>query len=98
MNLPTEKPYSLGRHKMFTCWKCSSSDPELIGFIIFIASLYEKYRIFILFYPLPSLLKMFRSCQVRYGQIFLCLRCCELVQNNATVVHVDRLRLVTRVN
>jgi len=37
MNLPTEKLYSLGRHKMFKCWKCSSSDPELIGFIIFIA-------------------------------------------------------------
>jgi len=32
--LPTEKLYSLGRHKMFKCWKCSSSDPELIGFII----------------------------------------------------------------
>jgi len=30
MNLPTEKLYSLGRHKMFKCWKCSSSDPELI--------------------------------------------------------------------
>ena len=37
MNLPTEKLSSLGRHKMFKCWKCSSSDPELIGFIIFIA-------------------------------------------------------------
>ena len=37
MNLLTEKLYSLGRHKMFKCWKCSSSDPELIGFIIFIA-------------------------------------------------------------
>ena len=27
MNLPTEKLYRLGRHKMFKCWKCSSSDP-----------------------------------------------------------------------
>ena len=35
MNLPTEKLYSLGRHKMFKCWKCSSSDPVLVGFIIF---------------------------------------------------------------
>ena len=37
MNLPTEKLYSLGRHKMFKCWKCSSSGPMLVGFIIFIA-------------------------------------------------------------
>jgi len=22
---------------MFKCWKCSSSDPELVGFIIFVA-------------------------------------------------------------
>jgi len=30
MNLPTEKLYSLGRHKMFKCWKWScSSDPTL---------------------------------------------------------------------
>ena len=36
MNLPTEKLYSLGRHKMFKCWKCSSSDPMLVGFIVFI--------------------------------------------------------------
>jgi len=28
MNLPTEKLYNLGRHKMFKCWKCSSSDPS----------------------------------------------------------------------
>jgi len=41
MNLPTEKLYSLGRHKMFKCWKCSSSDPELIGFIM--APLKAKY-------------------------------------------------------
>jgi len=33
--LPTEKLYSLGRHKMFKCWKWSSSDPMLVGFIIF---------------------------------------------------------------
>jgi len=37
MNLPTEKLYSLGRHKMFNCWKYSSSHPMLVGFIIFIA-------------------------------------------------------------
>ena len=30
MHLPTEKPYSLGRHKMFKCWKWSSSDPTLV--------------------------------------------------------------------
>ena len=36
MNLPAEKLYSLGRHKMFKCWKCSSSDPMLVGFNIFI--------------------------------------------------------------
>ena len=34
MNLPTEKLYSLGRHKMFKCWKWSSSDPMLVGFTI----------------------------------------------------------------
>jgi len=34
--VPSEKLYNLGRHKMFKCWKCSSSDPELIGFINFI--------------------------------------------------------------
>ena len=32
-----EKLYSLGRRKMFKCWKCSSSDPVLVGFITFIA-------------------------------------------------------------
>ena len=36
INLPTEKLYSLGRHKMFKCWKWSSSDPMLVGFIIFL--------------------------------------------------------------
>jgi len=44
MNLPTEKLYSLGRHKMFKCWKCSSSDPELTGFIIFLALFWSLVR------------------------------------------------------
>ena len=44
MNLPTERLYSLGRHKIFKCWKCSSSDPELIGFIIFIALFWSSMR------------------------------------------------------
>jgi len=43
-NLSTEKLYSLGRPKMFKCWKCSSSDPELIGFIIFIALFWSLMR------------------------------------------------------
>ena len=44
MNLPTEKLYSLGRREMFKRWKCSSSDPELIGFIIFIALFWSLVR------------------------------------------------------
>jgi len=36
MNLPTENLYSLGRHMMFKCWKCSSIDPELIGVLMFL--------------------------------------------------------------
>ena len=41
MNLPTEKLYSLGRHEMFKCWKCSSSDTMLVGFITFIDLILE---------------------------------------------------------
>jgi len=37
MNLPTGNVFSLGKHKMFKCWKCSFRDPVLVGFIIFIA-------------------------------------------------------------
>ena len=44
MNLPTEKLYNLGRHKMFKCWKWSSSDPMLVGFIIFIALFWSLMR------------------------------------------------------
>jgi len=44
MNLPTEKLYSMGRHKMFECWKWSSSDPMLVGFIIFIALFWSLMR------------------------------------------------------
>ena len=44
MNLPTEKLYSLGRHKMFKCWKWSSSDPMLVRFIIFIALFWSLMR------------------------------------------------------
>ena len=44
MNLPTEKLYRLGRHKMFKCWKWSSIYPELIGFIIFIALFWSFVR------------------------------------------------------
>jgi len=44
MNLPSEKLHSLGRHKMFKCWKCSSGDPELIRFIVFIALFWSLMR------------------------------------------------------
>jgi len=29
---------------MFKCWKCSSSDPELTGFIIFLALFWSLVR------------------------------------------------------
>jgi len=44
VNLPTEKQYCLGRHKMFKCWKFSSSDPVLVGFINFIALFWSLMR------------------------------------------------------
>jgi len=43
MNLPTEKLYSLGRDKMFKCWKWSSSDPMLVYYYYsFILELNER--------------------------------------------------------
>jgi len=33
MNLPSDKVYSLGRHKMFKCWKGSYRDAVLVGLI-----------------------------------------------------------------
>jgi len=70
MNLPTEKLYILGRHKMFKCWKWSSSDPMLVGFIIFIAlfwSLMEQ-KIFCLktYYETKS----FQIVQARFRRKF----------------------------
>jgi len=37
MNLPTDKVKSLGRYKMFRCWKGSSIDAVLVGLISFIS-------------------------------------------------------------
>ena len=44
MNFPTEKLYSLERHKMFKCWKWTYSDPMLVGFITFIALFWRLMR------------------------------------------------------
>jgi len=44
MNFLTDKAKSLGRRKMYRCWKDSFSDAGLVGLISFIALFWSLMR------------------------------------------------------